>query len=280
MNKRFLIICTISASIFLTGLYFVVRLFISGDFNQRVDYARDYFKNKKEHFKKPPCDEEIKEMFLKNKVAFQTLKKMAAEDKIAYLQKEFIVHTNEEGEGNYLPAAQNTGKDHSLFYLVADLFSEDDEHNILLPYFLGDYPKDPKIPRDRFFKYLALMEQCKVAQISSLEDEIEDELINDQDKGEEKKTTTHYGWQFLLYAKKEEKSTSKGKKILITKSIDWWDIDDYEVVEDTDASDKRTLKEEKDLNQLSEIEPFWYVGKQTSFESEEPESEDEESEEK
>lgn len=244
MKKPFLLILAISAGVFLTALFFIVKSLDSTDLSQKVDYFRSSFKDEETYFKECPKDSELTQLFAKHNRDFKTLQKMASEDQINSFQKQYIFH-NDGG--------------------------------IVFPYVLGEFPGDKKITRDRFFKYLHLMESCKVKSISSSDwndEDIEHDSGDSKEKAHQEKRKPAVsekndkeddekskGFKFELYYGYDAKDKTLKDWITTHKDIFYWNSDNMKVVADTDKTQVSTPRES--LIQQFRLEPHWFIRKHT-----------------
>lgn len=273
MKKSFLLILLISSAVFLTALFFIVKSLDSNDLSEKIDYFRNSFKEDETYFNECPKDSELSKLFAEHKNDFKKLQIMASEDAISSFQKQYVFHKNG-----------------SMFF----------------PYVMGEFPGDKKITRDRFFKYLHLMQLCKVKSISTIEYEEEENShpdseapeAKDKDKDSDKTNTKAKpqpdatarkvreddeqikGYSFELYYGYDAKDKTLKDWITTHKNIYYWSSDDnIKVVADTDKTQVSTPGES--LVQQFRLEPHWFIRKYTYMDNpEDSKSEDTEDESK
>lgn len=248
MKKTLLIVLGIFTVIFATVIFFVVQELGNKDTVQKIEYFKDTFKEETSHFENCPSDAELKKLFSEHKDDYKKLHEMAVADGISTFTKTYVFH-----------------KDGAMFY----------------PYIIGEFPGDKKITRDRFFKYLELMNQCKVKSIASEEPDYS-EAAKDTEKGtmvetesdKEKKPRREgegeyvekppLGYQFELYYGYDATDKSLKDWVTRTKDIYYWNDDERNVVADTDKQEK--LVPGKTFTQEFRLEPHWYISKKVTLE--------------
>lgn len=191
------------------------------DFTKKVSYFQSAFEVEKPYFDSCPKDQELRELFKKQKKEFHQLAIMAHEDKISTFNKNWIFHND---------------KNFSMTFC---------------PYRMGEFPPDKIISRDRFFKYLDLLKLCKIQDISS---DYEDQKSESNPNPISKSGAN--GFRFSIFEDTKYDDVPAGKFISLAKNIYYFDDDDdFKVVPDTDAL-KELGKSEKEVV-YARLEPHW-----------------------
>jgi len=255
MKKRSTIILCIIAGVTVSAMIFAGICVGTSDFSSKASYLQNAFEVEKPYFTTIPSDKELKELFNKNKSAFHQLAKMAQEDKVSSLRKNCIFHN-----------------DSSMSM-------------VFFPYILGEFPSDKIISRERFFKYLALMKECKIQDFGCEYDDeridhpIQQEQTESESSSDEKDTTNSEtkGYQFFIFEDYNYDNVPKDKFLSTKKHIHYYRKDDeIEFVSDTDSLENLDQKKSTLKAAFVKLEPNWVIKKSISLENENPSSDGDE----
>lgn len=241
LKKRTVIITSLISTIVLGGLVFAAICLSMKDFSSKVSYFQSAFEVETPYFSNFPDDQELKDLFNKNKESFHELAKMAQEDKLSSFRKSWIFH-----------------KDCSM---------------VFFPYILGEFPSDKIISRERFFKYLTLMKECKIQDFGyECDDQLTDRPIESQNTNQvNQKPRGSRAIRFFIFQEYKYDNAPEGKFIQVDKHILYSQTDkNCEFVSNTD--DLRTIDIQKSIARAAyvKLEPNWAIKKSISLQDEDP----------
>ena len=225
----------------LGGLVFAAICVGIKDFSSKVSYFQSAFEVETPYFTTCPDDQELKDLFAKHKESFHELAKMAQEDKLSSFRKSWIFHN--------------------------------DCSMVFFPYILGEFPPDKVISRERFFKYLALMKDCKIQDFEfQCDDQLTEHPIESQNTNHKnQKTRGSRGIKFFIFEEYKDDNAPAGKFIVIDKHILYSQTDkNCEFVTNTDDLKSIDFKKSTARAAYIKLEPNWAIKKSISLQDEEP----------
>lgn len=235
-------------STIVSGLIFAAICTGMEDFSSKLSYLQSSFETEKPYFTSCPKDEDLKKLFNEHKDAFHQIAKMAMEDKISSFRKSWIFHQN------------------------CDM--------VFFPYLVGEFPSDKVISREKFFKYLELMKECKIQEFENEYDDLKSDhpakAENEAQTETESETSAtckkdlgSRGIKFFIFQEYEYDKVPKGKYLNVDKHIIYFQKDEkikYE--KDTDSLKELDIKQFQAKASYVRLEPNWTIRKSFSIQNE------------
>ncbi|MDX2105855.1 MAG: hypothetical protein SFY67_05580 [Candidatus Melainabacteria bacterium] len=254
MKKRTILIIGAIGSVLVSGLIFAAICTGMQDFSSKVSFLQNSFETEKPYFTSCPKDEELKKLYSEHKNAFHQLANMAQDDKVSSFRKGWIFH-----------------QDCSM---------------VFFPYVLGEFPSDKLISREKFFKYLALMNECKIQDFGyecddfktehPIKAENPNEVISVSDKSNSKddssKETDSRGIKFYIYQEYNYDKVPEDKFIATDKHIYYFKDDKgLKTISDTDSLKSLDISKFAATAAYYKLDPHWVIKKSNALQNFDPE---------
>lgn len=258
LKKSSVIMTIVVASVLCGGLIFAAICLGMTDISSKFSYLKNSFESEMPYFTECPKDEELKKLYCEHKNAFHQLAKMAYEDKLSSFRKNYIFH-----------------QDYSM---------------VFFPYILGEFPSDKIISREKFFKYLALMNECKIQDFAfecddfktehPIQTKNKEQTIADPNKASNSKDspakTGSRGIKFYIFQEYNYDKVPEDKFIAIDKHIYYFQ-DDKKIKPalDTDSLKELDLSKFVATAAYRKLDPHWVIKKSNALQNFDPEKDEE-----